>query len=86
MRYVEVHATDVFGDIPSKKALKERLADDPYVFTFTPVSVFNSDIRDICVWDLPKDVTLQVTGPNPYTNRKWYATVQRGPNGKPIVK
>ncbi len=62
-------------DIPTKKALKDAIAANPAKVYFYPTSEFNATIPgtlDI----MEKGVKYSVTGPNPYKNRKWYATVE----------
>jgi hypothetical protein len=36
--------------------------------------------------ELPKTDKYTVTGPNPYTSRKWYATMTVRPNGTIFVQ
>lgn len=64
-------------DIPTKKALKDAIKADPtsvylYDTSAFPGAVTNSGTVDM----LGKGVKYSVTGPNPYTSRKWYATVE----------
>lgn len=71
-------------DIPTKAALKRAIAanpDDVVVYgtsDFTPFTGSADNLRE--------GVKYSVTGPNPYTSRKWYATLEKGPNGKVTVK
>lgn len=77
MGFVNVGAVDDRGrGFATKKALKEALAADPSGVNFFGTSDFtpyHSDGNGI-----PLGVTLSVVGPDPYTSRKWYATVERG--------
>jgi len=85
--YVNVGALDISGDLdfPTKSALKELFRTHPeLVVLYTtsalePTKEYKSDELDI-------GVKYSVTGPNPYTNRKWYATVEKTPNGKITVR
>jgi len=74
------------SDIPTKKALKDAIAANPSEVELYETTMGNDGI----VWqgdDLAtNDVKYTVTGPNPYTSRKWYATVERLPSGKITVK
>lgn len=80
--YVNVGAKDTRDgtNIPSKKALKTLIATTPANVTLYNTSGFNGqsgrtgDNLDI-------GVKYTVVGPNPYTNRKWYATVERTEKG-----
>jgi hypothetical protein len=62
--------------ILSKTALKALVKEDPYFVTFYLTS--NLGPR----WEgplnkLPKEFSLQVCGPNPWTNRRWHAVIHR---------
>ena len=75
------------SDIPTKKALKEQLSADPTSVTFYATSDFPPNHDDVRTADrLLMGHKYSVTGPNPYTSRKWYATVERLENGKITVK
>lgn len=69
----------------SKKALKTALTDNPGSVTFDQTSMVKEgrigDGSDITGETVPEGVKLAVCGPDPYNNRKWYATVQVGPKG-----
>lgn len=76
MAYVNVGAK-VNGERPrTKKALKEAMAAHPETVLFDRTAAFEGrgPIRGD---ELPED-TLQVVGPDPYTNRKWYASIKNG--------
>jgi len=69
-----------YSDIPTKKALKESLRDNPgnvVIYTTSELSAKESHNGA----RLPIGNKYQVTGPNPYTSRKWYATVEKLANG-----
>lgn len=77
MTFINVGAY-VGGSRPkSKKALKEALAAGPKVIAveFERTSELGPALPRN-VYELPPGTKLQVTGPDPYTSRKWYATVE----------
>lgn len=85
MSYIDAGALDISldtieTDIPTKKALKEKFRDNPNkVLLYTtselsPQKHFTSDMLVI-------GEKYSVVGPNPYTSRKWYATVERTEKG-----
>lgn len=83
MAYINVGAKSDIYDVRSKAALKQLVKDNDRGLTFygtSDFSPFNGGIADI-----PEGVKLTVTGPNPYTDRKWYATVTKT-GGKITVK
>lgn len=74
----------------SKKAFKEAVEQQDFLMTnrrvddiYHPVVVFENtlDMENY----LASGETIQVTGPDPRTNRKWYANVEVR-NGKIVVK
>jgi hypothetical protein len=73
------------SDIPSKKALKEAFAADPLL-----VVLYDTSEMSPKGWrtgaNLDTGVNYQVTGPNPYNKRDWYATVTKRADGKITVK
>lgn len=76
MSYVNVGAW-VDGKRPkTKKALKEALASSPADTVFDPTSTFDQQLSNLDGTKIPAGVRLQVTGPCPFTSRKWYATVE----------
>jgi len=66
----------------SKKALRETVAAGEWVY-IEATSVFGNEY-DGPLADAPDD-TYAVVGPDPYTNRKWYATITKR-DGKVTVK
>lgn len=71
-------------DIPTKKALKEELQNNPsnvVLYTTSELSTKETVTGD----KLMAGVRYSVTGPNPYTSRKWYATIERTVNGNTKV-
>jgi hypothetical protein len=70
----------------SKKALREAVANDPQSVFFDGTSFLGPQF-DGRPSDIPEGVTLTVTGPDPYTLRRWYASVTRdAATGKVTVK
>lgn len=95
MRYINVGALDANGGgrIPTKKALKEALAGDESRESAVGIVFDQTSLRQErgfpnvgYVFDLPPDATLQVVGPDPYNNRRWYANVTRNSDGVVTVK
>ena len=60
---------------PSKRAIKIALAVHPERVLFDPTSPFN-DPAPIRGDQIPAGVSLTVVGPDPFTKRSFYATVQ----------
>lgn len=79
--YVTAGAQDRDGNrFTSKKALKEALAANPSEVVFDITDAFHEELGDLlCADSLPADVTVQVAGPDPYTARRWFASVKPGP-------
>jgi len=81
--FINVGAKNGSNDVKTKKELVALVnGDDPWLSfygtsNFTP---FNGGLKEI-----DGSTVLSVVGPNPYTSRKWYATVRRE-NGKITVK
>lgn len=73
------------SDVPTKTALKKAIADSS-----TGIELYETTMGKEGNWYLPRDLVIgnkyQVTGPNPYTSRKWYATVEKTSTGKITVK
>ncbi len=63
----------VFPRFPTKKAMKEAIASDPSSVSLEATSVFGNEYGGL-VSEAP-DGTYTVVGPDPYTNRKWYANI-----------
>lgn len=60
----------------TKKALKEALKERPTEVSFDATSMF-AQVGSYQLDDLPgSGIKLSVTGPDPYTARNWYATVE----------
>jgi hypothetical protein len=76
-RYINVGAKYNGVDIPTKKRLKELCAAEP-----DKVFIYGTSDH---VLNLSSEYTYTVTGPNPYTSRKWYASLTVS-NGKVTIK
>jgi len=85
--FINVGAKDksTLSDIPTKAALKRAIAANPDNVVLYDTSDFNGKSSRTAA-NLDEGVNYSVTGPNPYTSRKWYATVAKGPTGKITVK
>ena len=79
--FVNVGARDISTNavFKTKKELKDRIAVYPQTVEFYATSDFTpfGDTAD----NLEIGVKYSVVGPNPYTNRVWYATVEKLANG-----
>lgn len=70
------------SDYKTKAALKREIADKATNVTLYVTDTFGPNAGNSFLSDeLPIGVKFTVTGPNPYTSRKWYATVEKLPNG-----
>jgi len=87
--YVNVGARDINtnADIPTKKELKGRIATYPTKVEFYVTDAFGPNAGKTVMMDnMDIGIKYTVVGPNPYTSRKWYATVEKLPNGTITVK
>lgn len=84
MAWINVGAT-VNGARPkSKKTLKASITDNPGSVVFDSTALAGPRAGDTIRCE-PADIggdRLSVTGPDPYTARTWYATVQVSRSGK----
>lgn len=79
-QFINVGALIDGRDAPSKRALKLTLADKPERVTFYTTSELSP--RASYTGDqVPDGAKLSVVGPNPYSARRYYATVEVGPKG-----
>lgn len=81
MSYINGGARDVYrGPILTKAALKAAVkaypADVEFYSTSELGATFNGRVSE-----MPADAVLQVCGPDPYANRRWYASVKRTAKG-----
>jgi hypothetical protein len=76
MSYVNVGAY-VDGKRPATKAaLKRALAENPASVEFDGTSPLGPQYSDLSGVNVPEGVSLTVVGPDPFTSRKFYATVK----------
>jgi hypothetical protein len=85
MPYINVGAYDTSGEghvrFKSKKALREAMKESPGTVLFDSTELRGNYVDKVIRGDeLPSGVHLTVTGPDPYTARKWYADIS--PAGK----
>jgi hypothetical protein len=66
---------------PTKKALRLALAENPESVLFVVTSDLGPRPRQEIRPDQIGSDTLTVVGPDPYRNRKWYASVKATPSG-----
>lgn len=89
MSYINVGAWVNYDRPRTKKALREALATAPETVTFDQTSMFTPpgqpDVYSMTGATIPTRVVLMVTGPDPYKDRRWYASVSMI-NGKVMVK
>lgn len=84
MGFINCGAFDSKGQrFPSKKALKAALLEDPASVEFDKTAITESG--SIKGDEIPEGVKLSVVLPCPYTNRRFYATVENK-DGKPVMK
>jgi hypothetical protein len=68
----------------TKKALREAVAANPESVMLYGTSPLGPQFEGETAADCPEGVKLAVVGPDPYTRRNWYATIEnRG--GKIVV-
>ena len=75
MSYVNVGAHFGVAEVPTKKALKDAVKAESTDLVFYGTSDFTRFYGGLDA--VTEGTTLAVTGPNPFTNRKWYANVTR---------
>jgi hypothetical protein len=71
------------GKKPTKAALKAAIKEDPSKVYLNSTSAFGGFSGYAS--DLPSGVTFNVVGPDPYTDRRWYASVKHNAKGDVIV-
>lgn len=83
MSYVNCGAMDeeLGARVKTKKALKEAIASHPDKVYFDGTSAMGPQFSGYAN-KLPQGTKLSVVGPDPYTSRKWYATVEVSAQGK----
>lgn len=77
MHYINVGAYSDNQRIPTKSALKRLIKESPESVRFDQTSALgnNGMPRLISMRMLNPNITLSVVGPDPYTSRKWYASI-----------
>lgn len=84
MQYLNTGAYVEGERAPSKKALREAVKAHPESVRFDLTSQFDGQ-GDWTPEDVGPGVTLSVVGPDPYTSRRWYASVTRDAKGVLVV-
>lgn len=90
MGFVNVGVNDKSGNrVSTKKKMRELIAnaveteqDDLIFFDQTSVVQSGEVPGTIALSDLKPGTKLSVVGPDPYTKRNWYATVEVKSDGK----
>lgn len=77
MSYIECRATIDSQPIKFKKHLRTAVATDPSTVWFESVGGMFLPFAGT-VADIPEGVVLTIVGPDPWTDRRWYATVADG--------
>lgn len=78
MSYINVGAY-VNGIRPkTKKALREALAANPTAVEFDGTALGQEGHRFTAEHTVASGDVLQVCGPDPYRDRKWYASIRNG--------
>jgi hypothetical protein len=90
--YAEVMAKGQSGDtFPSKKAMRETIAETPGFVVFTLIGTPTNGLRDQLIGNakdlapLVPSAGIIIHGPDPYRHRTWIATVTVR-NDKLVVK
>lgn len=80
MPFIEVKATDYAGGLfKSKAAMKRAIEADPARVFFEAVQGLGPKWYGTAaefLADGPANTKLTVVGPDPYTDRRWYGTVE----------
>jgi hypothetical protein len=86
MIYVNVGAYSDNKRVVTKSALKRLVNETPELVRFDQISALGSNglPKLIALSDISASHTLSVVGPDPYSERKWYASIQLK-NGKATV-
>jgi hypothetical protein len=72
--------------VASKAALKAALKERPGEVLFDVTAMIHNGPKLYRGDEIPQGVNLSVVGPDPYTSRKWYATVALTSKGGVSVK
>jgi hypothetical protein len=79
--YFNCGASGPNGRFRTKKALRDQLAADAAEVYFDGTAPPFQTAEGYRANELPEGLRFQVTGPDPYTSRRWYATVVRQSDG-----
>lgn len=74
-----------FNRPASKKAIREAATADPSRVQIEATSVFGNDY-DGSAADLPVGKKVLFVGPDPYTKRNFYGSIERASDGRVTVK
>lgn len=74
MQYINVGAYSDNQRIPTKAKLKQMVKETPELLRFDETSMYSQGCY-LAISDIDHTMTLTVVGPDPYNNRKWYASV-----------
>jgi len=74
--YINVGANIDGKPVRTKKALKQAVKDGDSVRFYSTALLGESFYGGVS--DIPQGAKLSVVGPDPFTSRKWYATVSNG--------
>jgi hypothetical protein len=77
MAYINAGCFDKNGKrIPTKKQLKEMLKADPESVVFDKTAIYDG-AGTLQLHELGDGEILSVVGPDPFRDRKWYASVRK---------
>ncbi len=83
---VGARSKSTLEDYKTKKALRDAMQQNPADVELYETSVFGGGTVITGDKVTSPGVKYSVTGPNPFTSRKWYATIERTKNGNTTVK
>ncbi|MFH9606898.1 hypothetical protein [Streptomyces sp. NPDC017448] len=87
MGYINVGARINGERVKTKKTLREALKDAPETVVFDRTSILDGSNGENIKGDaIPTADTLTVTGPDPYNNRAWFASVKQTPTGPKVIR
>ena len=66
---------------PTKAALKKALRERPQDVIFDDINARNPILTQPLSDVVTPEVSVTITGPDPYTDRRWYAAVSRRADG-----
>lgn len=83
--YINVGASYDGERIKTKTLLRKLCKESPADVTFDATAIRTDAQWSGRATEIPDGMRLSVAGPDPYTNRRWYAIVAREANGKVTV-